>query len=214
VSESIRVLLADEQPAVRGSVRRVLEAADFTVCAEAGDATAALEAARRERPDVCIIGLRMEGSPHRAIAQITDELPGTDVIVLTASRMMEDLIEAVRAGALGYLLQDMDLQRLPDAVHGVLRGEAAVPRVLVTRLMREIQAQREGRVITGPNGRMELTPREWQILNLTADRLTTAEIAQRLVVSPVTVRRHVSQTLTKLGVPDREAAVELLDEQA
>ena len=208
-----RVLLADEQPAVRGSLRRVLESAGFTVCAEASDADDALAAARRERPDVCITELRMKGSPHRAIAQINDELPGTEIIVLTVSRVVEDLVEAVRAGASGYLLKDMDLQRIPDAVRGVMRGEAAVPRVLVSRLMKELQAQRRGRVIQGSNGSAELTPREWEVLNLLADRLSTAEVAEQLVVSAVTVRRHVSEILKKLGVPDRQSAIELLDEQ-
>ena len=213
MNDGPRVVLADEQPAVRASVGRVLEESGFTVCAEAEDAEATLAAARRERPDVCIIELRMKGSAHRVIERINDELPDTEVIVLTVSRVLEDLIEAVRAGARGYLLKDMDPQRIPDAVRGVMAGEAAVPRVLVTRLMQELRLQRQGRVLRGSNGPAELTPREWEVLNLMADHLSTAEIAEQLVVSPVTVRRHASEIMRKLGVPNREAAVELLDEQ-
>jgi DNA-binding NarL/FixJ family response regulator len=215
MTDPVRVLLADEQPAVRESVRRVLEReGGFAVCAEADDAASALEAALRERPDVCIIGLRMSGEPLRTITRITDDLPGTAVVVLTVSRSHDDLLEAVRAGAAGYLLKEMNPERIPHAVRGVLDGEAAVPRTLVTRLLKEMQVQREGRTLRGANGTVELTLREWEVLNLLADRLSTAEIAAQLFISPVTVRRHVSRVLAKLGVTTREAAVDLLDEQA
>jgi DNA-binding NarL/FixJ family response regulator len=215
VKEPVRVLLVDEQPAVRESVRRVLELdSGFEVCAEAGDAASALRAARRERPDVCIIGLRMKGEPLKAIGQITDELPETAVIVLTVSRSSSDLIEAVRAGARGYLLKEMNPERIPHAVRGVLDGEAAVPRDLMARLLKEMQAQRDGHVLRGSKGTVELTPREWEVLNLLGDRLSTAQIATQLFISPVTVRRHVSRILTRLGVTTREAAADLLDEQA
>lgn len=212
VSDPTRVLIADEQPAVRTSVARIMEEAGFAVCAEASDAAGALDAARRERPGVCIIGLRMQGSPLRTIARITDEMPDTAIVVLTVSKALEDLIAAVRAGASGYLLKEMNPERIPDAVRGVLDGEAAIPRTLVRHLLRELQMQREGRIVRGPKGPTELTPREWQVLNLMADRLTTAEIAEQLFVSPVTVRRHISEALGKLGVPTREAAVDLLDD--
>jgi DNA-binding NarL/FixJ family response regulator len=215
MTEPIRVLLAEEYPAVRESVRRVLEQdGGFAICAEADHAAAALETALRERPDVCIIGLRMDGEPMKTIARIADDLPDTAVIVLTVSRSHDDLLEAVRAGASGYLLKEMNPERIPQAVKGVLAGEAAVPRSLVARLMKEIQAQREGRILSGSNGAVELTPREWEVLGLLADRLSTGKIAAQLYISPVTVRRHISQIMGKLGVPTREAAAELLDDQA
>jgi DNA-binding NarL/FixJ family response regulator len=209
-----RVLLADEEPAVRANVKRILEADGFAVCAETGDADATVEAALRERPDVCIIGLRMRGDPVAAISTITQKQPSMAVVVLTVSRSRRHLVDAVRAGARGYLLKEMNPERIPAAVRGVLAGEAAVPRTLVARLLKEVQSLGEGRGLVGENGAVELTPREWEVLNLLADRLSTAEIAERMVVSQVTVRRHISEIVTKLGVPDREAAVEVLDEQS
>jgi DNA-binding NarL/FixJ family response regulator len=208
------VLLADEEPTVRANVKRILESDGFVVCAETGDADATVETALRERPDVCIIGLRMPGEAVGAIRRITGELPRTAVIVLTVSRSRQNLVDAVRAGARGYLLKEMNPERIPAAVRGVLGGEAAVPRTLVARLLKEVQTLGEGRALVGESGAVELTPREWEVLNLLAARLSTAEIAQRLLLSQVTVRRHVSAIVSKLGVPDRQAAVELLDEQS
>lgn len=211
MSDLPRVLIADAQPTVRTRVARIMEADGFSVCAEANDAADALEAARRERPDICVLGLQMEGSSLEAIARISQEMPDTPVVVLTVSTKLEDLIAAVRAGASGYLLKEMNPERIPDAARGVLDGEAAIPRTLVRGLLRELQLQREGRLLKGPNGSVELTPREWQILNLMGDRLSTAEIAAQLFVSPITVRRHISKLIAKLGVSTREGAVELLD---
>lgn len=208
------VLLADEQPSVRGRVKRILESDGFVICGETTDAESTVETARRERPDVCIIGLQMNGDPLAAISRITEDLPGTSVIVLTESQSRENLVDAVRAGATGYLLKEMNAERIPAAVRGVLSGEAAVPRTLVARLLTEVRTLGEGRSLVGENGQVELTQREWEVLNLLATRLSTAEIAQRLVLSQVTVRRHISSIVEKLGVPDRGAAVELLDEQS
>jgi DNA-binding NarL/FixJ family response regulator len=209
-----KVLLADEQPSVRARVKGILEADGFVVCAESGDSESAVDAALRERPDVCIVGLRLGGDPLAAISRITEELPGTAVIVLTMSRSRDNLVDAVRAGATGYLLQEMNAERIPAAVRGVMNGEAAVPRTLVARLLKEVRTYGEGRSLVGERGLVQLTPREWEVLNLLAARLSTAEIAERLFLSQVTVRRHLSSIVDKLGVPDRDSAVELLDEQS
>jgi DNA-binding NarL/FixJ family response regulator len=206
-----RVVLAEEHPALRAAVRNVLEADGFVVCGEAGDAEEGLRMVLRERPDLCLVGLRPEGS-LRMISRITDEQngAGTIVIVLTASRSTESMIAAIRAGATGYLLKEMNPERIPAAVRGVLNGEAAMPRTLVVRLIREIQRLGRGPMLNGRSGLVELTSRQWEVLNLMSDRLSTAEIAERLLISQVTVRRHVSAILDKLGVPDRKSAVELL----
>lgn len=214
MSDSPTVLLADEQPSVRDRVKRILESDGFEVCAETADAASTVEAARRERPDICIVGLRMEGDALAAISRITEELPQTSVIVLTVSRSRESLVDAVRAGATGYLMQEMNPERIPAAVRGVLSGEAAIPRTLVARLMKEVRTLGEGRLLVGERGPVQLTPREWEVLNMLGSRHSTAEIAERLFVSQVTVRRHISSIVEKLGVSDRDAAVELLDEQS
>jgi DNA-binding NarL/FixJ family response regulator len=207
-----RVVLAEEHPTLRAAVRNVLEVDGFVVCGEAEDAQESLRVVRRERPDICLVGLRMRSETLRMIASITDEQNGTGtvVIVLTASRSTESMIAAIRAGATGYLLKEMNPDRIPAAVQGVLDGEAAMPRTLVIRLIREIQRLGRGPMLSGKGGLVEFTPRQWEILNLMSDQLTTAEIAERLLISPVTVRRHSSAILKKLGVADRESAIELL----
>jgi DNA-binding NarL/FixJ family response regulator len=193
-------------------VKSVLEADGFIVCGEAEDAAESLRVVLRERPDICLVGLRMKGETLRMIAGITDEQTGTGtmVIVLTASRSTESMIAAIRAGATGYLLKEMNPERIPAAVRGVLNGEAAMPRTLVIRLIREIQRLGRGPMLNGERGLVELTPRQWEVLTLMSDGFSTAEIAERLLVSPVTVRRHVSAMLDKLAVADRESAIALL----
>jgi DNA-binding NarL/FixJ family response regulator len=205
-----RVVLVEEQPTLRAAVRSVLEADGFDVCGEAETSEEGLQTVLRERPDVCLVGSRMAGS-LRMIAAITEERNGAGaaVIVLTESRSTESMIDAIRAGASGYLLKEMNPERIPAAVRGVLDGEAAMPRTLVVRLIREIHRLGSGPMLKGSNGMVELTPRQWEVLSLMADRLSTKEIAQRLRVSPVTVRRHTSAMLRRLELPDRAAAVEL-----
>lgn len=189
----------------------MLEADGFAVCGVATNPKEALRTVLRERPDVCLVGFHMDRATLRMISGITGDGDGrTVVIVLTGSRSTESVVAAIRAGATGYLLKEMNPERIPAALRGVLDGEAAMPRTLVARLIREVQRMGRGPMLDGKGGLVELTPRQWEVINLMADRLSTAEIAERLLVSPVTVRRHVSAILEKLGVPDREAAVELL----
>jgi DNA-binding NarL/FixJ family response regulator len=205
-----RVVLAEEHPTLRAAVKDVLEADGFIVCGEAEDAEEGLRLVLRERPDACLVGLRLERS-LQMIARITEENgSGTIAIVLTASRSTESMIAAIRAGATGYLLKEMNPERIPAAVRGVLSGEAAMPRTLVVRLIKEIQRLGRGPMLNGRGGLVELTSRQWEVLNLISDGFSTGEIAERLAISPVTVRRHASAIVHKLGVADRRAAVELL----
>jgi DNA-binding NarL/FixJ family response regulator len=212
VSESFRVLVADDHPPTRAGVRAALERDGFVICAEAGDARSAIEIARRERPDVCLLDIHMPGDGIHAAETISRELPDTAVVMLTVSRSDADLFNALRAGASGYLLKDIDPIRLPLALRGVLEGEAALPRRLVALLIEEFRERKRRRRIplVGRRG-VELTDREWEVLDLMKQGLSTEEIATRLFISPVTVRTHVSSVLHKLHVPTREAAVALLD---
>lgn len=207
--------MADDHPALRRSVRAALEEAGFEVCAEVDTAGAAVAQACDQRPDVCLLDIHMPGNGISAAAQITARLPDTAVVMLTVSGNDVDLFDALRAGASGYLLKDMDPARLPHALRGVLAGEAALPRTLVARVLDEFRerGRRRRLPLVGDRG-VQLTSREWEILDLLREGLSTAEIAERLFVSKVTVRRHVSSILKKLQVPDRRSALQLLHERS
>jgi DNA-binding NarL/FixJ family response regulator len=210
--EKFRVLIADDHPPTRAGVKAALERDCFVVCAQAPDAYGAIEAAARERPDVCLLDVNMPGDGVYAAETISRELPDTVVVMLTVSRSDEDLFNALRAGASGYLLKDIDPVRLPLALRGVLEGEAALPRRLVALLIEEFrERKRRRRIPLVGRHSVELTDREWEVLELMRQGLTTLEIGERLFISPVTVRTHVSSVLRKLHVPTREAALELLE---
>jgi len=181
------------------------------VCAEVDTAATAVAAAVDQRPDVCLLDIHMPGNGIAAAAEIASRVPEAAVVMLTVSRNDADLFAALRAGACGYLLKDIDPHRLPLALRGVLQGEAALPRTLVARVIEEFRERAGRRRVPLLNERgVELTSREWEILELLRTGLSTAEIAERLFVSKVTVRRHVGDILRKLRVPDRKSALELL----
>ena len=207
-----RILIADDHPPTRAGVRWTLETAGMEVCAEATDAASAVEAALRERPDICLLDIHMPGSGITAAREITGRLPNTKVVMLTVSRDDTDLFDALRAGAAGYLLKDMDPDRVPHALEGVLAGEAALPRTLLLKVMDEFRGRGKRRLrLPGRRGD-DLTEREWEVLHHLRDGLSTSEIAERMFVSAATVRSHVAAVLKKLRVPDRAAAVQLLDD--
>lgn len=207
-----RVLIADEQAATRAGIRAVLEDEGFTICSEATNAQGAVETAVRERPHIALLDVDIPGSGIAAAEQIAARVPETAVVMLTASTVDADLFDSLRAGAAGYLLKGTDPARLSHALRGVLAGEAAIPRTLVTRIIAEFGERTQRRLELTRRG-IELTPREWEVLELLREGLTTGRMAERLFVSPVTVRRHVSTLLRKLEAPDREAAVRMLDDQ-
>jgi DNA-binding NarL/FixJ family response regulator len=203
---TIRVLIADDHAPTREDVRAALEEdAGFDVCAEAPDAPGAVAAALRERPDVCLLDVHMPGRGVAAAWEIHSRLPRTKVVMLTVSRGDADLFAALRAGALGYLLKDMDPRSLPRALQSVVSGEVAIPRELVGQVVErfaDTSARRRHAVAEGPA--QQLTSREWQVLELLRQDMTTAQIARKLVLSPVTVRTHVNSMLRKLQLRDRE----------
>ncbi len=210
----VRVLVADDHPPTRADVREALEADPrFVVCGEAPDAAAAVQMAVRKRPDVCLLDVRMPGSGIAAAWEITARLPTTKAVMLTVSAETRDLFAALRAGASGYLLKDIDPARLPHALAGVLAGEAAIPRTLVAQMTEHFRDRSPRRRSPATNvADVQLTSREWEVLDLLRQGLTTGKIAERLVLSPVTVRTHVHGILRKLRVPDRDAAVRLFEE--
>jgi DNA-binding NarL/FixJ family response regulator len=213
IDTHVRVLVADDHPALRASVRAVLERGGFRVCAEASTGPEAVAAALREHPDICLLDIDMPGSGIAAAEDITSRLPEVAVVMLTVSSDDGDLFDALRAGARGYLLKDIDPERLQHALLGVLEGEAALPRSLVARLFEEFRHRSRRRQLLAVRGRrIELTSREGDVLDLLCQGLMTAEIAERLFISPVTVRRHIGKILRKLDAEDRAAALRLLED--
>lgn len=209
----LRVVVADDHAPTREMVREALEGGGCVVVAEAGTASGALAAAQEHRPDVCLLDINMPGSGLLAAADITQQLPGTAVVMLTASREDDDLFTALRAGASGYLVKDMDPDRIAPALRGVLAGEAALPRELVRKVLQEFRSEPKRTLSLRPKRpATQLTPREEEILGLMAEGLSTEDIASRLFVAQVTVRTHISTVLRKLRVPDRAAAVRLVAE--
>jgi DNA-binding NarL/FixJ family response regulator len=212
VTSLIRVLVADDHARTRAMVRNALEeTGDFEVCAEARDAASAVLAAEETHPDVCLLDINMPGSGIAAAARITATLPETAVVMLTVSRQDEDLFDALRAGASGYLLKGLDEDAIGSALRKVLDGEATLPGSLVARLIEEFRDREHRRVALPEGPAARLTGREWDVLELMRKGATTQEISRRLFVSPTTVRSHVSAVLRKLGVSNREAAISLLE---
>jgi DNA-binding NarL/FixJ family response regulator len=207
------VLIADDHAPTRAGVRVALEGHGFVVCAEAADAPTAVEAALRERPDVCLLDIRMPGGGVAAAAAISSQLPEAAIVMLTVSQDEADLFDALRVGAAGYLLKDTDPRRLPTLLSNVIAGEGVLSPMLVARLIEEFRerGRRRRLPLVGSRG-IELTSREWEVLDLLRQGVSTKQIAQRLFVTEVTVRTHISAILHKLGVPNRRAALKLLGE--
>ena len=195
----------------RAGARAVLEGGGFAVCAEAGDLAEAVELALRTHPQICVVDVDLPGGGIAAVGQITEALPGTAVVMLTLSRHDGDVFGALRAGASGYLHKDADTSRLPHALRGVLSGEAALPRAVTARLIAEFRRLGQRRLQVPGRPPVELTARELEVLDLLREGLSTAQTAERLGISQVTVRRHLSGVVRKLGVPDRAAALRLFD---
>ena len=206
-----RVLIADDHAPTRDDIRRALNGdARFEICAEATDAAGAIQAALREKPDICLLDLRMPGGGLATVWEIAARLPEAKIVVLTVSDDDTDLFAALRYGVDGYLLKTMNLDRLPDALNGVCSGEAAMQPALVARVLEQFrQRGPRWRQPAGAGTAQRLTSREWEVLELLAQGRSTAEIAARLVLSSSAVRVHIASIVRKLGVPGRAAAVDL-----
>jgi DNA-binding NarL/FixJ family response regulator len=209
ISPRPRVLIADDHAPTREEIRSILDAdGGFSVCGEVGDAAAAVEAAVRRRPDLCIIDVHMPGGGVAATREIALRLPKTKIVVLTISDDDDDFFAALQAGAVGYLLKESDGAAIPNALRAALAGEAAIPRALVARIVEKFRdpSSRRRVVISDAPGD-PLTSREWQVLDQLRLGRSTREIARSLVLSETTVRSHIHAVLRKLHVRNREAAV-------
>ena len=206
------VLIAAEQLPTRVGLRLALE--PEARCTEAADAASAVASAVRDQPDVCLLGLDPSGRLN-VVTEIVTRVPSAVVILLTSRLDEDEFMAAVRAGATGYLTSALDPARLPYVVQGALRGEPVVPRKFVSRLLDELRTRERRRsVILAGRGRVVLTSREWEVVELLLSGATTSEMAKDLGVAPVTVRRHLGSVERKLGVSTRAQVVELFSAEA
>jgi DNA-binding NarL/FixJ family response regulator len=232
-----RIVIADDHPLLRSALRHLLEESpeDMEVVAEANDGQEALELCRRFEPELVLMDVimpRMDGI--EATRAIKAELPGTIVLVMTASESMEHLAEALRAGAAGYILKSASPQQITEAIRQVLQGESPLDHEVAMRLLvhltnekRKGQEEEEKEESVGgvsealtskerqaPPGALqrELSPREVEVLRLMARGHTNQQIARELLVSTSTVKNHVQRVLAKLGASDRTQAAVMATE--
>ena len=207
----IRVLVADDQAAVRGGFAALIDAQDeMEVVAEAANGREALDLARRVFPHVVLMDIRMpvlDGLEATRIICSDPHLEATRVLVLTTFDLDEYVYGALRAGASGFVLKDTRPDDLLRAIEIVAAGDALLAPGITKRLIAEFAARRDP--AEPPAALSELTDREREITRLVAEGLTNGEIAGRLVISPLTAKTHVSNILRKLGCRDRAALVAL-----
>ena len=208
-------MIADDHAATRARVRVALEEDGFVVSAEEDTGPGAVTSAINDPPDVCLLEIHVPGGGIEAAAAIRSRLSDTPVVMFGGSDRDEDLFAALQAGASGYLLKGMDPTRLGPTLAGVLRGEAALSRELTARLIREFRARgRRGNAGLVRRRKNDLTEREWDVLDCLCEGLSTKDVADRLFITQTTVRRHVGSIVAKLGVSDRQAAVDLVLERS
>ena len=214
MDERLRAVIADDDPFARRVIKDVLERAGVIVIAEARDGRQAVELTLHYRPDVVVMDVVMPGFDGiMATRQIRRQLPEQLVIVLTGAGSDDDELglQALRAGASGFLSKDLEIEALPRALEGLRQGQAAISRKMTLALIERLREAPSGssgmRPVKSP-----LTAREWEVIDLLKESKTTDQIADELVLSPETIRSHVKNILRKLEVRSRQEAVAVADE--
>jgi DNA-binding NarL/FixJ family response regulator len=207
----IRILVADDQAAVRAGFAALIAAEDeMQVAGEAADGREAVDLARRLRPQVVLMDIRMprlDGLEATRTICADPKLADTRVLVLTTFDLDEYVYAALRAGASGFLLKDAGPTELLQAIRVIAAGEALLAPSITRRLIAEFAARPDGR--QAPSELRYLTEREHEVMRLVAAGLSNDEIAARLVISRLTAKTHVSRILRKLGCRDRAQLVTL-----
>jgi DNA-binding NarL/FixJ family response regulator len=207
----IRVALADDQALVRAGFSALLDAQDdIAVVGEADDGDAAVALARRERPDIVLMDIRMPGMDGLAATRaiVGDErLADVRIVILTTFELDEYVFEAIRSGASGFLVKDTEPVELLRAIRAVAAGDALLSPGVTRRLIGEFATRTREPRGTVDRTLDSLTEREREVMALVAEGLSNDEIAERLYVSPMTAKTHVSRAMTKLGARDRAQLV-------
>lgn len=209
--DPLRVVLADDQALLRGAFRTLLDSADdIIVVGEAGDGREAVTLARRLRPDVVVMDVQMPGTDGlTATAEISDDpdLRDTRVLILTTYETDEHVARGLRAGASGFIGKGIDADELIDAVRTIAAGDTLLSPAATRSLVARFLATPDSRPQRRPEQLAALTPREREMVALVATGLSNMEIADRMYLSPFTVRAHVQRAMTKLDARDRAQLV-------
>lgn len=201
------VFIVDDHAFFRAGLRSVLTEHGFTVVGDVPSGEAALPLIERRRPDIVVMDLSMPGmSGAAATRQIAERFPSVPVLVMTVSAGEADVIEALEAGAAGYLLKDSEPDEIVRAVDAAMSGDAPLSPRIARLVVQRARMMSGGGAQAATRAAEELTDREREVLRLLADGLDNREIAQTLFLSPTTVKRHVSSIVTKLGVSNRMQA--------
>jgi DNA-binding NarL/FixJ family response regulator len=203
----LRVMLVDDHPLLRAAVRQALEGPDVALVAEAATAEEALVMAPQERPDVLLVDINLPGMDGISLVrELAPRLPQTRIVMLTMSSADNDLLEAIRSGAMGYITKDISPAALLRAVRSAWAGELTVPRRMAARLVHRLAETSRPSARSSDSTLGMLTAREAQVLQFLANGRTDHEIAEALTISPRTVETHVSAILHKLGARNRAEA--------
>ena len=200
-------MLVDDHALVRAAVRHAITAPDVELVAEAASAEDALQLVPQVRPDVLLVDIDLPGMDGVGLVrELAPRLPETRIVMLTVSSTDRHLLDAMRAGARGYLTKDVSPEALLRAVRSVYDGELAMPRRLAARLVNRLVETSSRTANPADPALATLTTREEEVLRFLADGLTDREIAGALTISPRTVETHVSSVLHKLGARNRAEA--------
>jgi DNA-binding NarL/FixJ family response regulator len=205
-SDLLRVMLVDDHDLFRTGLRNLLEEQGVQIVAEASDGASALGLVRELTPDVVVMDLNMPGmNGIEATREIARLAPLTRVVVLTISDQDDDVMDAILAGACGYLLKDSSIQDLMQGIRSAAVGESLISPHIAAKVLQRLRASG---IETEAGGGPELSDRETEVLRLIANGKDNAEIAQELHISPKTVKNHISNILMKLQIENRiQAAV-------